>query len=88
MEIGLTLPGFVERSQAIASLPSLALLALASMTLDTFDISYPEVPDIHALDELPPCDVAAISSYSAHAPRTASLTTARVSIRIPVYYVI
>ena len=65
MEIGLTLPGFVERSQVIASLPSLALLTLAGMTPDTFDISYHEVPDIHALGELPPCDVAAISSYSA-----------------------
>ena len=65
MEIGLTLPGFVERSQVIASLPSLALLTLAGLTPDTFDISYHEVPDIHALGELPPCDVAAISSYSA-----------------------
>jgi len=64
MEVGLTLPGFVERSKVIASLPSLALLTLAGMTPDTFDISYHEVPDIHALDELPLCDVAAISSYS------------------------
>jgi radical SAM superfamily enzyme YgiQ (UPF0313 family) len=65
MEVGLTLPGFVERSQVIASLPSLALLTLAGMTPDTFDISYHEVPDIHALADLPPCDVAAISSYTA-----------------------
>ena len=65
MEVGLTLPGFVERSEVIASLPSLALLTLAGMTPDSFDVSYHEVPDIHALGELPPCDVAAISSYSA-----------------------
>jgi radical SAM superfamily enzyme YgiQ (UPF0313 family) len=65
MEVGLTLPGFVERSQVIASLPSLGLLTLAGMTPDAFDISYHEVPDIHALAELPPCDVAAISSYTA-----------------------
>ncbi|MDQ1324263.1 MAG: hypothetical protein QG587_1599 [Chloroflexota bacterium] len=65
MEVGLTLPGFVERSQVIASLPSLALLTLAGMTPETFDVSYHEVPDIHALTELPPCDVAAISSYTA-----------------------
>jgi radical SAM superfamily enzyme YgiQ (UPF0313 family) len=64
-KVGLTLPGFVERSQVIASLPSLALLTLAAMTPDSFDISYHEVPDIHALAELPPCDVAAISSYTA-----------------------
>jgi radical SAM superfamily enzyme YgiQ (UPF0313 family) len=65
MEVGLTLPGFVERSEVIASLPSLGLLTLAGMTPDPFDVSYHEVPDITALEELPPCDVAAISSYSA-----------------------
>lgn len=65
MEIGLTLPGFVERSQVIASLPSLGLLTLAGMTPDAFDVSYHEIPDITAIAELPPCDVAAISSYSA-----------------------
>lgn len=65
MAVGLTLPGFVERSEVIASLPSLALLTLAGMTPDSFDVSYHEVPDIHALAELPACDVAAISSYSA-----------------------
>ena len=65
MDVGLTLPGFVERSQVIASLPSLGLLTLAGMTPDAFDVSYHEVPDVDALAELPPCDVAAISSYSA-----------------------
>ncbi len=65
MEVGLTLPGFVERSEVIASLPSLGLLTLAGMTPDDVDVTYHEVPDIAALAELPPCDVAAISSYSA-----------------------
>jgi signal transduction histidine kinase len=32
LELGLTLPGFVERSKTIASLPSLGLLTLAGMT--------------------------------------------------------
>jgi radical SAM superfamily enzyme YgiQ (UPF0313 family) len=64
-KVGLTLPGFVERSQVIASLPSLALLTLAGMTPDRFDISYHEVLDYRALGSLPPCDVAAISSYCA-----------------------
>ena len=31
---GLTMPGFLERSQTIASLPSLSLLTLAGMTPD------------------------------------------------------
>ena len=64
-EAGLTMPGFLERSQAIASLPSLSLLTLAGMTPDAFDISYHEVLDIHGLGELPRCDIAAIASYSA-----------------------
>ena len=62
---GLTMPGFLERSQTIASLPSLSLLTLAGMTPDPFSISYHEILDIADLDELPGCDVAAISSYSA-----------------------
>ncbi len=32
LRLGLTLPGFVERSKTIASLPSLGLLTLAALT--------------------------------------------------------
>lgn len=62
---GLTMPGFVERSKAIASLPSLSLLTLAALTPDSFEISYHEIEDIREMDEPPACDVAAIASYSA-----------------------
>lgn len=62
---GLTMPGFLERSQAIASLPSLALLTLAGLTPDSFDVSYHEIEDIRKIGEPPACDVAAIASYSA-----------------------
>ena len=63
--IGMTMPGFVERSKVIASLPSLGLLTLAGLTPDAFEISYHEVPDLCQLEELPACDVAAIASFSA-----------------------
>ena len=63
--IGLTLPGFLERSKVIASLPSLSLLTLAGMTPDSFEVSYHEVADLRLLHELPSCDVAAIASFSA-----------------------
>jgi radical SAM superfamily enzyme YgiQ (UPF0313 family) len=63
--IGLTLPGFVERSEVIASLPSLSLLTLAGMTPDRFEVSYHEIADLRTMGDLPPCDVAAIASYSA-----------------------
>jgi radical SAM superfamily enzyme YgiQ (UPF0313 family) len=63
--IGMTLPGFVERSRVIASLPSLSLLTLAGLTPDEFEVSYHEIADIRLMDQPPNCDVAAIASYSA-----------------------
>ncbi len=66
LELGLTLPGFVERSKTIASLPSLGLLTLAGMTPAKHDLEYIEVPDLNQLDALPrQFDLVAISSYSA-----------------------
>ena len=64
--IGLTLPGFVERSRVIASLPSLSLLTLAGLTPPDVEIEYLEIPDLDAAPELPQgCDLVALSSYSA-----------------------
>ena len=57
--VGMTMPGFVERSKVIASLPSLSLLTLAGMTPDRFEVSYHEIADLRLVDELPECDVAA-----------------------------
>jgi radical SAM superfamily enzyme YgiQ (UPF0313 family) len=66
LRLGLTLPGFVERSKTIASLPSLGLLTLAGMTPARHGLRYVEVPDVNALSSLPPdLDLAAISTYSA-----------------------
>lgn len=66
LRLGLTLPGFVERSQAIASLPSLALLTLAGLTPAEHEIKYLEVPDLSQLEQIPTgFDLAAISTFSA-----------------------
>lgn len=66
MAIGLTLPGFVERSKVIASLPSLGLLTLAGMTPESIGVGYVEVPEPNRLVELPgDFDVVAISSFTA-----------------------
>ena len=65
-ELGLTLPGFVERNKVIASLPSLGLLTLAGMTPGGFDVAYLEVSDITEVDGVPAeFDVVAISSFTA-----------------------
>jgi radical SAM superfamily enzyme YgiQ (UPF0313 family) len=43
LELGLTLPGFVERSKVIASLPSLGLLTLAAHTPAHWEVVYKEL---------------------------------------------
>ena len=65
-KVGLTLPGFVERSRVIASLPSLSLLTLAALTPPDVDVEYREIRDLEAEPETPrDYDLVAISSYTA-----------------------
>lgn len=69
LEVGLTLPGFVERSQVVASLPSLSLLTLAALTPGYWDVEYVEIDDLTAenLENIAVAgwDLVAISSLSA-----------------------
>jgi radical SAM superfamily enzyme YgiQ (UPF0313 family) len=66
LQLGLTLPGFVERSKTIASLPSLGLLTLAGQTPAEHRCEYLEVEDIRKMDALPDgFDLVGISSFSA-----------------------
>lgn len=66
VELGLTLPGFIERSKVIASLPSLSLLTLAGMTPPRFEVSYHEIAEFRGSEELPDdFDIVAITSLSA-----------------------
>lgn len=63
---GFTLPGFVERSRIVASLPSLGLLTLAALTPEGVEIRYLEIADLVRCDGVPEeFDVVAISSFSA-----------------------
>ena len=65
-ELGFTLPGFVDRSRVIASLPSLGLLTLVGMTPNDIDVEYIDIPDLSAIDHLPAeFDAVAISSFTA-----------------------
>jgi len=68
LALGLTLPGFVERSEVIASLPSLGLLTLAALTPDDIEVSYHEVDKIER-DRIPDLgfDLVAISTMTAQA---------------------
>jgi len=66
LRLGLTLPGFVERSKTIASLPSLGLLTLAALSRPQHEVDYIEIPDMAQVDDIPRgYDLVAISSYSA-----------------------
>jgi len=65
-QLGLTLPGFVDRNRIIASLPSLGLLTLAGMTPDKFDVEYHEIADLRKLPEQPTdFDLVALSTFTA-----------------------
>lgn len=63
---GLTMPGVIERSRVIASLPSLSLLTLAGLTPPDIEVEYREIRDLRA-EGLPSerYDLVAISSFSA-----------------------
>src|SRR5207253_5031260 len=66
LQLGLTLPGFVERSKVIASLPSLSLLTLAGLTPAKFEVEYREIADLKTASSLPDdYDLVAITSLSA-----------------------
>ncbi|MGA9521188.1 MAG: cobalamin-dependent protein [Myxococcaceae bacterium] len=69
--LGLTLPGFVERGNVIASLPSLSLLTLAGHTPDHWEVEYLEADALdasgapEAVASRGRFDLVAISSLSA-----------------------
>lgn len=85
LELGLTLPGFVERGKTIASLPSLALITLAGMTPNEHDVEYFEVDDIRTMSALPTgFDLVAISSFSAQILEAYELADRYRSLGIPV----
>jgi radical SAM superfamily enzyme YgiQ (UPF0313 family) len=69
IELGITLPQFVNRSQVIAQLPSLALLTLAGATPAGVDVEYLEVDDVVSFAQNPRLDfdLVALSTYTARA---------------------
>lgn len=77
LELGLTLPGFVDRSKVIASLPSLGLLTIAAHTPDNWEIIYKELDNyndmevIDIINERP--NIIAFSSLTARINETYSL---------------
>ena len=69
IELGITLPQFVNRGRVIAQLPSLALLTLAGATPDGVELEYVEVDDVASFAVRPRLDfdLVALSTYTARA---------------------
>jgi radical SAM superfamily enzyme YgiQ (UPF0313 family) len=69
IELGITLPQFINRGRVIARLPSLALLTLAGATPAGVELEYVEVDDVAAFAEQPRLDfdLVALSTYTARA---------------------
>ncbi|OGS71093.1 MAG: hypothetical protein A3F91_10285 [Flavobacteria bacterium RIFCSPLOWO2_12_FULL_35_11] len=78
LNTGLTLPGFVDRSRVIASLPSLGLLTLAAHTPENWEVIYKELDTYtednirEILNEEP--DIIAFSSLTARIYETYELS--------------
>ena len=75
---GLTLPGFVDRSRVIASLPSLGLLSLAAHTPENWEVVYKEL-DTYSEDDITEIlnekpNIIAISSLTARIYETYKLS--------------
>lgn len=87
LRLGLTLPGFVERSKVIASLPSLGLLTLAGMTPASHTVDYLEVCD-HADASVADggYDLVAISTFTAQAPEAYELADRFLARGTPVVF--
>ncbi len=66
LELGLTLPGIIERGNVIAMLPSLGLLYLAAVTPPNHELRYFEAQgDGEEPPEVYDCDIVAINTFSA-----------------------
>lgn len=84
VELGVTLPGFVNRGKVIASLPSLGLLTVAALTPPDVEVVYREVQEIKPEDELEPFDLVGISSFTAQIDEAYTLADRYRAAGVPV----
>ena len=86
IELGVTLPQFINRGQVIAQLPSLALLTLAGATPESVDVEYLEVDDVESFIANPPLDfdLVALSTYTCRAREAYQVADAYRENQVPV----
>ena len=84
-ELGVTLPGFVNRGKVIASLPSLGLLTVAALTPPDIIVEYLEFDTLPSDDELlEPFDLIGISSFTARIDAAYRLADRYRAMGVPV----
>jgi radical SAM superfamily enzyme YgiQ (UPF0313 family) len=88
IELGITLPQFMNRGQVIAQLPNLALLTLAGVTPEGVDLEYLEVDDVaaHAAAPRRDFDLVALSTYTARAFDAYQVADAYRAAGVPVVF--
>lgn len=83
-ELGVTLPGFVNRGKVIASLPSLGLLTVAALTPPDIDVAYREIGETRPDDPLETFDLVGISSFTAQIDEAYALADRYRAAGVPV----
>jgi radical SAM superfamily enzyme YgiQ (UPF0313 family) len=63
-ELGMRLPGFLERAQTLFAMPSLSLITLAGLLPSQTEVEYREYREFPS-EQPPDCDLAAITSFTA-----------------------
>jgi len=82
--LGVTLPGFVNRGEVIASLPSLGLLTVAALTPPDVEVCYREIAEVNERTELEEFDLVGISSFTAMIDEAYALADRYRAAGIPV----
>lgn len=84
-ELGVTLPGFVNRGEVVASLPSLGLLTVAALTPKDVEVEYIEIDQLPKdKSELQKFDLVGISSFTARINAAYKLADMYRELGIPV----
>ncbi len=84
-ELGVTLPGFVNRGEVVASLPSLGLLTVAALTPKDVEVEYIEIDQLPKdKSELQKFDLVGISSFTARINAAYKLADMYMELGIPV----
>jgi radical SAM superfamily enzyme YgiQ (UPF0313 family) len=82
--LGVSMPGFVQRGEVLASLPSLAGATLAAVTPKDVQFDYYDVADVAEHEVLTDYDLVAFSTFTAMAYECYALADQYRSVGIPV----